>query len=176
MDRKLFLVVGAIIFSILTCDFALAQGGGNKESSRGKGHRGRGEGRFKAARERWSQMSPEDRQALRHNTERWLRMDPEEKKLLRSRHGLRRERIKREAEEAMRQSGLQLEAEKRDLYERRYLQERRRIEHALRMEAEEKRRRELAPIVERLKKEFAAPLNSPGASATPAAASPQGRK
>jgi hypothetical protein len=68
---------------------------------------------------------------------------------------------------AIRESGLQLEAERRQEYERRYMQERKRIEQELRRELREKRERELAPVVERLKREF-----TPQGSGTPAPASP----
>ena len=87
---------------------------------------------------------------------------------------MRRQRIQREAQAALQDSGLQLEAEKRELYERRYMQERRRIERSLRQELDEKRQRELAPVVESLKKEFAqpqgsaSPVSSVADSATPA--------
>ena len=111
-------------------------------------------------------MSPEDRQRFRMNAERWLNMSPEERRVLRDREAARRLRLQREADAALQQSGLQLEAEKREAYERRYIQERRRIERAIRLELEEKRQREMAPVQEQLKKEFgtgqnSAPINSP---------------
>ena len=81
-------------------------------------------------------------------------MPPDERRALREQESLRRQRIQREADAAIEKSGLQLEAEKRALYERRYLQERRRIERGLRQELDEKRQRELAPVMENLKKEF----------------------
>jgi hypothetical protein len=99
-------------------------------------------------------MSPEDRQRFRSNAERWQHMDPEEQRVLRERQALRQLRMQREAEAAIRDSGLQLEAERREIFERRYMEERRRIEQALREEIRQKRQRELAPVVERLKKEF----------------------
>ena len=67
----------------------------------------------------------------------------------------------------MRDAGLQIEAEKRAQFEERYLQERRRVEQELRRELQEKRQREMAPVVERLKKEFAQPSVAPSASAAP---------
>ncbi len=88
------------------------------------------------------------------NAERWLQMSPEERRVLREREMMRRQRLQREADAALQQSGLQLEAEKREAYERRYMQERRRIERQLRLEMEERRQRELAPVQEQLKKEF----------------------
>ena len=81
-------------------------------------------------------------------------MPPEERRELREREGWRQQRLKREAEAAIRESGLQLEAERRQEYEQRYMQERKRIEQELRRELREKRERELAPVVERLKREF----------------------
>ena len=121
--------------------------------------------------EQWHQMRPEERQRFRSNAERWLRMPAEEQRILREREEMRRERARREADAALRQSGLELEAERRAQYERRYLQERRRIEQSLREELEQKRQRELAPVVERLKKEFTDKSNSPSASSPNSSAS-----
>jgi hypothetical protein len=115
-------------------------------------------------------MSPEDRQRFKSNAERWRQMDSDERRVWRDRQDWRRQKIRREAEEALRDSGLRLEADKRELYELRYQQERRRIEQTLRQELEEKRRRELAPVVERLKKEF---TQQPSPSSATAAPSPK---
>ena len=93
-------------------------------------------------------------------------MRPEERREIRDRAGWRQQRLQREAEAAMRDAGLQLEAEKRAQFEQRYMQERKRIEQALRQELREKRQRELAPVVEQLKKEFAQPQGSAAPSAT----------
>src|SRR3954464_4712594 len=117
-----------------------------------------------AMREQWRAMSPDDRQRFRSNVERWLAMPPEQRREFRIQEGIRRERLQRQAEEAMRESGLQLEAERRAQFERRYMEERRRIDRALRQEIQERRQRELTPVVEQLKKEFG---QSQG-SATPA--------
>jgi len=101
-------------------------------------------------------------------------MPPEQQQMLRQREEFRRQRMLREAEAAIQQSGLQLEAEKRALYERRYLQERKRIERGLRQELEEKRQRELAPVMENLKKEFGEQpkATSPSATVAPASSTP----
>jgi hypothetical protein len=118
-------------------------------------------------RDQWRQMPPEDRQRFKSNVERWLALPPEERRVLREREGIRRERLQREADEAMRATGLQLEAEKRAQFEQRYVEERRRIDRALREELRQKRERELAPVVERLKKEFSdGQRSSPGGSAS----------
>src|SRR4051812_1131588 len=126
-----------------------------------------------ATPERWRQMSPEDRQRFKSNAERWLAMPAEERRALREREGIRRERMQREAEAAMRESGLQLEAERRAQFQQRYLEERQRIDRALREELKQKRQRELEPVVERLKKEFgqtqgsSTPASSASASPSP---------
>jgi hypothetical protein len=119
-------------------------------------------------------MSPQDRQRFRSNAERWLSMPPEQQQMLRQREEFRRQRMLREAEAAIQQSGLQLEAEKRALYERRYLQERKRIERGLHQELEEKRQRELAPVMENLKKEFGEQPKaaSPASTAAPTSTTP----
>ena len=124
-------------------------------------------------RDRWIAMPPEDRQIFRRNAERWMQMGPAEQKLMREREKIYRERVKREVDAALHDLGLHLEGEKRDQFEQRYLQERRRIEHALRQETEAKRQQELPALQERLKKEFqesspsAALTSAPAASTSP---------
>src|SRR5438270_14094666 len=78
-----------------------------------------------AIRQQWRSMSPEDRQRFRSNAERWLAMPPEQREALRMREVMRRERLRHEAETALRDSGLQLEDERRQQFEQRYLEERR---------------------------------------------------
>lgn len=117
--------------------------------------------------QRWREMSPTDRQRFRTNIERWQQLPPDARNDLRAREISRQQLLKREAEGAMRDAGLQIEAEKRAQFEQRYLQERRRVEQELRRELQEKRQREMAPVVERLKKEFTEPSVAPSAQATP---------
>lgn len=159
MERKRILVavIATAVLSFFFAESAAAQAPG------GRGHRGRF---FRNAREHWRQMSPEDRQRFRSNAERWMRLPPEEQRALRNREILRRQRIRRDADAALQQSGLQLESGKRELYERRYFQERQRIDRNLRQEIQERRQRELAPVMEDLKKEFGDPAKAPNTSAT----------
>ena len=118
------------------------------------------------ARERWRDLSPEDRQRLRTNAERWQHMNVEERKAFREQREWRQMRLKREAEAAIRDSGLQLEAERRAMFEKRYIEERRRIDQQLRRELREKRQRELAPVVEKLKKEIGQQGNAPSGNSS----------
>lgn len=150
MDRRrsLYALAAGTAFSVL-----MAGSGSAQHATQPNGGAGRDRPE-RPLQNRWRDMSPEDRQRFKSNIERWRGMPPEERRELRLREGWRQQRLKREAEEALRQSGLQLEAERQQQYELRYLQERKRIEQALRRELQEKRQRELAPVVEQLKKEF----------------------
>ena len=94
-------------------------------------------------------------------------MRPEEQKVMREREKVYRERVKQEIDAAIRDSGLCLEGEKREQFEQRYLQERRRIEHAIHQETEAKRQQELPQLQERLKKEFQEPSPAAGSTSAP---------
>lgn len=87
---------------------------------------------------------------------------------MRERERLHREKLKREAEAALREAGLRLDQEKRDLFEQRYLQERRKIERELSQDVEAKRRQQLPALNERLKKEFQEPSPAATSRSTPA--------
>jgi hypothetical protein len=113
---------------------------------------------------------PEQREKLIENFKRWQNLPPEQKKEIMERLGKRRERMKQEIEEAITQSGLQLDEERRAAFVSRYMQERRKIEEALHKEFEEKRKPLLAEMMQRLKAEFstnASPAPSPSAVQTP---------
>jgi len=97
-----------------------------------------------------------------------MQMGPEERKLMREREKAYRDRVKIEVDAALRDSGLHLEGEKRAQFEQRYLQERRRIEHALRQETESKRQEQLPALRDRLKKEFQEPSPSGSSISAPA--------
>ena len=176
MDGKRIVVAlaAAAALSISAAAPSLAQPPGQPGNPGVRPHRN---GPFmRPARERWRQMSPEDRMRLQSNAERWLRLPPEEQRVLRDREMMRRQRIQREADAALKQSGLQLEAEKREAYQRRYLQERRRVEQQLRQDMEDRRQKELGPVLERLNREFQEPqrtgTTSPAATSAPTAQSP----
>ena len=168
MGRRQFIVVSAIAFSLVITGSTFAQGqqaprfrgGGGRSGPRHNEIRGPG-------RERFFQLSPEERQAFQRNAERWLKMSPEQQKILREREMQRRRQMKMEAEAALRQSGLRLDQNARDQFEARYLQERRRIERELRQESETKRQQQLPQLNERLKSEFQSHQGSPGASVNP---------
>ena len=101
-----------------------------------------------------------------------MQMGPEERKLMRQREKAYRDRVKIEVDAALRDSGLHLEGEKREQFEQRYFQERRRIEHTLRQETEAKRQEQLPSLRERLKKEFQEPSPAVTSTSAPGASTP----
>jgi hypothetical protein len=83
-----------------------------------------------------------------------MRMSPAEREILRARENSRRDQIRRESEAALRESGLSLDPQRRDLFESRYMQERRRMERTLRHQIETERQQQLPALIQQLKKEF----------------------
>jgi catalase len=127
---------------------------------------------FEEARRIFEQLTPEQKQRLRDNFERWAKLPPDERNSLRDQEQVRREKIAREMEETIKKTGLNLDADRRQVFALRYAQERRKIEEQLRKEAEAKRQIMMRDMIERLKNEF---KNNPAAvspSPTGSTASP----
>ena len=118
-------------------------------------------------------MPPDARQNFQRNAERWLRMSPAERNVMRQRENLRREKIQRETETALRESGLHLNPQERAQFESRYIQERQKVERTLRQQIEAERQKELPALIQQLKKEFQidqpvkSPATKPAESANP---------
>ncbi len=126
-----------------------------------------GHGEFDDARRRaFERLSPEERERFRANFERWKNLPPEERRALRDGEQFRRQKIEREIDEALKTSGLQLDADRRQVFALRYTQERRKIEEQIRKEIEQKRKPLLEAVVARLKTEFSS-ASSPAPSAMP---------
>ena len=83
-----------------------------------------------------------------------MQMGPQQRNLMRERERIHTERLKQEADAALRDAGLHLDQQRRELFEQRYLQERRKIERELSNETETKRKQQLPALNDRLKKEF----------------------
>ena len=161
MGRRYLIPVAAITLSVCCAVPAFGQGGNGKN----------GRGKRNAVRERLSQMSPHDRQIFRRNAEYWRQLSPEHQMSLRQRETIRRQQVQKEAEAALRESGVNLDPARRNVFEERYLAERRRMERALRQEMEAKRRQQ---INELLKRELQSHRqNSPASSANPSASAPK---
>ena len=175
MGRQLFaLAAGAALFFV-TPELSFAQGKGHHHGNGGNGgnpgyRSGRpGGGPGGMNQQRFYRLSPEEQQAFRRNAERWLQMNPDQQRMLRERETQRLQKMRGEADAAMRQSGLRLEGSAREQFEQRYLQERRRIERELRQEAEFKRQQQLPQLNEKLKSEFQGHQNNGHQSPNPSA-------
>src|SRR5881227_2635709 len=128
-----------------------------------------------SVRDRWLAMPPDARQNFRRNAERWMQMTPEQRNLMRQRENMRRQTMTREADAAVRDSGLQLNPQERARFQSRYIQERQKVEQALRQQIEAERQKELPELIQQLKREFQIdqPAKSP---AVKPAASPKSGK
>ena len=163
MGRQFIVVIAAALVAVCASGTVVGQGQPTphfRSRAFGRGHALKNPGR-----DRLYQLSPDERQTFRRNAERWLQMNPEQQRVLREREQAHRQRIKAEAEAAMRQLGLRLDPNAQGQFEARYFQERRRIERELRQEVEAKRQQELPQLNERLKSEFQ-PRQGAAATAT----------
>ena len=115
-----------------------------------------------SVRERWLAMPPDARQNFQRNAQLWNQMSPEQRNLMRQRETMRRQIITREADAAVRDSGLQLNSQQRAQFESRYIQERRKVEQSLRQQIETERQKEIPALIQELRKEFQ--LDEPGKS------------
>lgn len=116
------------------------------------------------ARKIFESLPPDQQEKLRDNYQRWQQMSPEERKELREREQQRRQKMLKEIDEAIKQSGLQLDEQTRAAYAARYAEERRAIEEKVQREMEEKRRPLIQDLINRLKKEFQGKSAQPSAS------------
>ena len=174
---QLFKGIVALSAFALFCAAAQAQPQPHRPAGVGRPQGGppRGPGSQGNTRERWMAMPPAARQNFQRNAERWLRMTPAERNVMRQRENLRRETIRRETEAALRDSGLHLNSQERTQFESRYVQERQKVERALRQQIEAERQQQLPALIQELKKEFQIdqPAKSP---ATRPAESPKSKK
>ncbi|HST09718.1 MAG TPA: hypothetical protein VLL05_05035 [Terriglobales bacterium] len=119
-------------------------------------------------------MPPDARQNFQRNAQLWMKMSPEQRNLMRQRETVRRQTITREADAAVRDSGLQLSPQERAQFESRYIQERRKVEQSLRQQIETERQKEIPALIQQLRKEFQ--IDGPGKSTGKPAASPKSGK
>jgi hypothetical protein len=111
-------------------------------------------------------LTPEQRKRFQDNFWRWANLPPEEKKALRDRDEIRRKFMRDEVEAALKESGLQLEGDRKAEFIKRYGEERRKIEEQLREEMAAKRKPLVRELLGKLKAEFSAPPSAPS-PATP---------
>jgi hypothetical protein len=122
-------------------------------------------------KERWLAMPPDARQNFQRNAQLWMQMTPEQRNVMRQRETVRRQVMTRDADTAVRDSGLQLNPQERARFESRYIQERRKVEQSLRQQIETERQKEIPELIQQLRKEFQ--LDELGKSPGKSAASPK---
>ena len=128
-----------------------------------------------SVREHWLAMPPDARQNFQRNAQLWMQMTPEQRNLMRQRENTRQQIMTRDADAAVRDSGLQLNPQQRAQFESRYIQERRKVEQSLRQQIETERQKEIPALIQQLRKEFQ--IDEPGKSpVTKPAASPRSGK
>jgi hypothetical protein len=126
---------------------------------------------FDNVRKALDALTPAQRKRFQENFIRWSNLAPEEKKSLRDREEARKKVVAQEVDTVLKDFGLDLDSERRELFAKRYSEERRKIEEQLRKEAAEKRKPLVRDMVARLRQEFAAP--GPLATPTPLPATAQ---
>src|SRR6478736_344114 len=125
-----------------------------------------------SVRDRWLSMPPDARQNFQRNAQLWMQMTPEQRNLMRQRENTRQQIMTRDADAAVRDSGLQLNPQERARFESRYIQERRKVEQSLRQQIQTERQKEIPALIQQLRKEFQ--IDEPGkSSVTKPAASPK---
>jgi hypothetical protein len=120
-------------------------------------------------------MPPDARQNFQRNAELWMQMTPEQRNLMRQREDMRRQVITRDADAAVRDSGLQLNSQERARFESRYIQERRKVEQSLRQQIDTERQKEIPALIQQLRKEFQIDEPGKGPVSKPAPSAKSGR-
>ena len=126
--------------------------------------------KFENVRKAIEALTPEQRKRFQENFLRWSNLSPEEKKALADREIFRRKKIAEDIDAALKEAGLELDAEHREIFARRYGEERRKIEEPLHKELDDKRRPLLKEMIARLKAEFSGTTPAP---AKPTDSAPQ---
>jgi hypothetical protein len=116
---------------------------------------------FDNVRKALDALTPAQRKRFQENLIRWQNLSPDEKKALRDREEFRKKIVAQEVDTVIKDSGLELDPERREQFAKRYSEERRKIEEQLRKEAAEKRKPLVKEMVARLKAEFASPAPLP---------------
>ena len=140
-------------------------GGPRSELRRPEGGGPDGE-KFQNVRKALEALTPEQRKRFQENFLRWSNLSPEEKKSLADREIFRRKKIAEDIDAALKEAGLELDAERRELFAKRYGEERHKIEEQLRRELDEKRRPLLKDVIAKLKAEFSVGIPAAGTEAT----------
>ncbi|MEK0446923.1 MAG: hypothetical protein RLZZ399_2244 [Verrucomicrobiota bacterium] len=107
------------------------------------------------------ELTPEQRQRLIENLRTWKQLSPDQKQALRERDGL----LKKRAEEEAGALANELSEDQKDVFQKRYIEERLKLEMVLRQEFDTRRKAEIRELVERLRRELSqSPQKPPGES------------
>ena len=109
---------------------------------------------FENVRKALEALTPEQRKRFQENFWRWSNLSAEEKKALADHEAMRKRKITEDIDAAIKETGLNLDPARSELFARRYGEERRKVEEQLRKEMEEKRKPLVKEIVAKLKAEF----------------------
>lgn len=122
-------------------------------------HNVQGKGPSRKWRKRLEELSPEDREKVREKMRRWEKMPEDQKAHVRFVQSELEKRARKAIDEALQNSGLQLNDTERVKFSEIYRAERRKIEEELRAEMDRKRQERLPDlqktVVERYKRETA---------------------
>jgi hypothetical protein len=123
---------------------------------------------------------PEGGKRFEENAQQWKKLPADMRDKMRERFRQNREKAKADALRIYTELGLQLDEPQKELFFKRYFEERRKIEERLYKELEAKRRVELKAVVKLLDEEFknlpataVSASASPKADATPAVSKPE---
>jgi DNA-directed RNA polymerase specialized sigma24 family protein len=105
-------------------------------------------------------LTPEQKQRLEDNMKAWKQLTPEQRQSLREKDGLVRKKFLEEAIEA----SASLPEERREAFQKQYVEERRKLEASLRQDLEARRKHGIEEILRK--------LNVPSPPPTPASADP----
>jgi hypothetical protein len=105
-------------------------------------------------------LPPEKRHQLKENVNAWQKLSESQKDQLRERENVLRKKVAEELASCV--SGVRLSAEEMESLQKRYLEERRKMEGKLRAEMELRRKSEIEQLTERFREEIRQKNNSGG--------------
>jgi len=160
MDRRLLvtlivLLAGAVTLSAQDSTDRKAPTGRDKDRPAREEARRQGADQDRSATDRMRRPAgPGERERLKKARERWDELSTEEKEAIRERAKQFQSRVRQQAAEILRSSGLQLDEETRREFFEHYLIRRRELERELHEDMQRERESRLAALLEELKEEF----------------------
>ena len=113
---------------------------------------------------RLARMTPAEQEAFKRNLLIWQQMPKEQRQFLKEQFNQHK---REEVQAALKESGLNLNSDQREIFALRYMQERRKLERDIQDQANAERSRRMPEIIERLRREFGAGKPAPASGAAP---------